>query len=158
MRGALVLTALLIALGGCVNTPYGETPAWADAEGFPSLREVPEGGTSANTSAAHWRSVEADLLQARATAQAGFRNGLTNTDLCFEYAELFAPSIGLGTCWVGYARECAREHPAIAEYLGVPEGRTITGILMAGYSKYKFHRLPERDPLDVVWFVERGDE
>lgn len=73
MRGALVLTALLIALGGCVNTPYGETPAWADAEGFPSLREVPEGGTSANTSAAHWRSVEADLLQARATAQANPR-------------------------------------------------------------------------------------
>jgi hypothetical protein len=73
MRGALVLTALVIALGGCVNTPYGETPAWADAEGFPSLREVPEGGTSANTSAAYWRSVEADLLQARANAQANPR-------------------------------------------------------------------------------------
>jgi hypothetical protein len=73
MRGAVVLTALAIALGGCVNTPYGETPAWADAEGYPSLREVPEGGTSANTSAAHWRSVEADLLAAQAAAQANPR-------------------------------------------------------------------------------------
>ena len=69
MRGALVLTALAIALGGCVNTPGGDTPEWANAEGFPSLREVPDGGTSANTSAAHWRAVEADLLQARAAAQ-----------------------------------------------------------------------------------------
>ncbi|WP_156767541.1 hypothetical protein [Candidatus Viadribacter manganicus] len=73
MRGALVLTALAIALGGCVNTPGGDTPEWANAEGFPSLREVPEGGTSANTTAAHWRAVEADLLQARAAAQSNPR-------------------------------------------------------------------------------------
>jgi hypothetical protein len=73
MRGALVLTALAIALGGCVNTPYGATPEWADAEGYPSLREVPEGGTSANTSSGHWRSVEAELLNARAVAQANPR-------------------------------------------------------------------------------------
>jgi hypothetical protein len=73
MRGALILTALAIALGGCVNTPGGDTPEWANAEGFPSLREVPEGGTSANTSAGHWRAVEADLLQARAAAQSNPR-------------------------------------------------------------------------------------
>jgi hypothetical protein len=73
MRGALVLTALVIALGGCVNTPGGDTPEWADAEGYPSLREVPVGGTSAETSAAHWRAVEADLLAARANAQANPR-------------------------------------------------------------------------------------
>ncbi len=69
MRGALVLTALAIALGGCVNTPGGDTPEWANADGFPSLSEVPEGGTSANTNAGHWRAVEADLLQARVAAR-----------------------------------------------------------------------------------------
>lgn len=73
MRGALVLTALAIALGGCVNTPYGDTPEWANAEGYPNLREVPAGGTSATTSAAHWRTVEAELLAARAQAQANPR-------------------------------------------------------------------------------------
>jgi hypothetical protein len=73
MRGALVLTALAIALGGCVNTPGGEPPEWANAEGYPSLREVPEGGTSATTSGAHWRSVEAELLAARAAAEANPR-------------------------------------------------------------------------------------
>ena len=70
MRAALVLTALAIALGGCVNTPVGRTPEWANTEGYPNLREVPAGGTSANTSPAHWNGVEADLLAARAAAEA----------------------------------------------------------------------------------------
>ena len=73
MRAALVLSALAIALGGCVNTTVGGTPDWANAEGFPNLREVPAGGTSANTSAAHWDGVEADLLAAREAAQANPR-------------------------------------------------------------------------------------
>jgi len=73
MRAALVLTALAIALGGCVNTPVGRTPEWANTEGYPNLREVPAGGTSANTSPAHWNGVEADLLAARAAAEANPR-------------------------------------------------------------------------------------
>jgi len=73
MRVALVLTALAFAVGGCVNTPVGDTPAWANADGFPNLREVPNGGTSATTNAAHWRAVEADLLEARAAAQSSPR-------------------------------------------------------------------------------------
>ncbi|MCC6788287.1 MAG: hypothetical protein IT547_10650 [Hyphomonadaceae bacterium] len=73
MRAALVLTALAIALGGCVNTPVGRTPEWANTEGYPNLREVPAGGTSANTSSAHWNGVEADLLAARAAAEANPR-------------------------------------------------------------------------------------
>ena len=73
MRAALVLTALAIALGGCVNTPVGRTPEWANTEGYPNLREVPAGGTSANTRPAHWNGVEADLLAARAAAEANPR-------------------------------------------------------------------------------------
>ncbi len=73
MRGALVVTVLLVALGGCVNTPGGDTPGWANADGFPALREVPTGGTSATTDPAHWSAVEAELLAARAAAQANPR-------------------------------------------------------------------------------------
>lgn len=70
MRRALVVVALAAGLGACVNTPGGETPAWADVEGYPALREVPEGGTSANTDARHWRAAEAELLAARARVAA----------------------------------------------------------------------------------------
>ncbi|GIK47826.1 MAG: hypothetical protein KJZ75_03550 [Hyphomonadaceae bacterium] len=65
----LALVAILgLALGGCVSA--GNAPEWfaarsaeADA-GYPSLRSVPT-GTSANTDAAHWAAIEADLLAAR---------------------------------------------------------------------------------------------
>lgn len=67
MRAAVVVG--LLALSGCVS-PSGEAPAWfseaqAEAEGgYPSLRDVPR-TTTANTDAAHWARVEADLLAAR---------------------------------------------------------------------------------------------
>jgi hypothetical protein len=73
MRRVLVALALAAGLGACVNTPDGSTPEWADAEGYPSLREVPVGGTSATTDADHWRAVETDLIAARDQAQANPR-------------------------------------------------------------------------------------
>lgn len=72
MRAALVLGAIMaISLGACASS--AETPEWADAGGFPSLREVPTGGTSATTDASHWDAIEADLLAARAQVQASPR-------------------------------------------------------------------------------------
>lgn len=75
MRGALLIGALLAAgLGGCASSAE-QAPEWAtDASGYPSLREVPRGGTSANTDAAHWNAIEADLLAARATVEANPRS------------------------------------------------------------------------------------
>jgi hypothetical protein len=35
--------------------------------------------------------------------------------------------------------------------LKIPEGTQIVGMLMAGYPKYTFPRLPKRDPLKVRW-------
>ena len=75
-----------------------------------------------------------------------------STVLSLEYVELYAPALGIGACWAGYAQTCAREFPAFSQFLKIPAGRNITGILMAGYPLYSFHRLPDRDPLDVAWF------
>ncbi len=75
-----------------------------------------------------------------------------STILSLEYVELFAPTLGLGTCWAGYAQRCAQQFPAFSQFLKIPASRTITGILMAGYPKYRYHRLPTRNPLDVEWF------
>ena len=73
MRAALLIGAVLAAgLGGCVSSAE-HAPDWAEAHGYPSLREVPTGGTSANTNAAHWNAIEADLLAARAQAEANPR-------------------------------------------------------------------------------------
>ncbi|MGQ0534039.1 MAG: hypothetical protein ACT4OF_15310 [Caulobacteraceae bacterium] len=87
MRRALVVLALAAGLGACVNTPAGETPEWADTEGFPSLHDVPSGGSSATTDPAHWRAVEADLLAARQQVQANPR--LQNTPAPVEDPQAF---------------------------------------------------------------------
>jgi nitroreductase len=75
-----------------------------------------------------------------------------STVLCLEYVELHAPALGIGTCWAGYTQTCARQFPALSQFLKIQAERTITGILMAGYPRYKYYRLPERNPLDAAWF------
>ncbi len=75
-----------------------------------------------------------------------------STILSLEYVELYAPVLGLGTCWAGYALACAQQFPAFSQFLKIQADRTITGILMAGYPRYGYHRLPARNPLDAAWF------
>ena len=75
-----------------------------------------------------------------------------STMLSLEYVELYAPALGLGTCWAGFAQACHREFPAFSQFLKIPARRTITGILMVGYPKYKYHRLPARNLW--MWLVE----
>lgn len=74
------------------------------------------------------------------------------TYLALEYVELLAPALGVGTCWAGYAQICAQQFPALSAFLKIPQDRTITGILMAGFPKHRFYRLPSRNALDVTWF------
>jgi hypothetical protein len=69
-----LLLVLALAVGACVSSPEGATPDWADAGGYPSLRDVPAGGTSATTDPAHWQAVEAEMLAARQQVQANPRS------------------------------------------------------------------------------------
>jgi nitroreductase len=69
-----------------------------------------------------------------------------------EYVELLAPAMGLGTCWMGLIGVCAsKKYPPLMDALGVPDGRDVVGAMTAGYPKFRYPRLVERDPLDVTW-------
>jgi hypothetical protein len=61
MRAAIVLATLVVGLAGCASAP--ETPDWADADGFPSLRDVPR-ESRVNTDASYWAAVQTDLTLA----------------------------------------------------------------------------------------------
>ena len=74
MRAFIVVASLLAAVAGCVGSSGGQTPGdqqGADL-GFPSLREVPR-DTIANTDAAHWAQVQAEVLAAGAAMRASPR-------------------------------------------------------------------------------------
>jgi len=72
--------------------------------------------------------------------------------LALEYVELLAPTIGLGTCWLGLVQLCARaKYPPLWEALQIPENVLVVGAISAGYPEYRHYRLVDRDPLKVYW-------
>jgi len=67
------------------------------------------------------------------------------------YIELAAPALGLGTCWAGYFFGACQLYDPLQKALALPEGQAVYGALMLGYPKVKYHRIPLRKPLDVIW-------
>ncbi len=87
-----------------------------------------------------------------ALAPKDFPLGGNNTRYSLAYAELYAPSLGFGTCWAGLFEMCAfAGDPALNDLLAIPADMAITGAIMAGYPVYRYHRLVDRDPLKVDW-------
>jgi nitroreductase len=87
-----------------------------------------------------------------ATAPKGFKNGRENTISDLTYLELYAPAIGLGSCWAGLFEMCVfSNYLPLIQLFNIPEDKVITGAVMVGYPKYKFKRLVDRNPLDVIF-------
>lgn len=87
-----------------------------------------------------------------ATAPKGFRFGLGNSRYSLAYVELFAPALGLGTCWAGFFEACAFSgYPELYQLLDIGENTEIVGAVMAGYPRYTYQRAVDRNPLEVAW-------
>ncbi len=80
------------------------------------------------------------------------RRSRENALFSLLYAQLFAPSIGMGTCWMGVLELCALDgHEPLLRLLDLPEGLTFSGAMIVGYPRYAHARMPERNPLRVRW-------
>lgn len=78
--------------------------------------------------------------------------GRSNAEFVLAYAELYAPAIGLGTCWAGLLMHCAFNGcEPVLKLLDIPEGKQLAGALMAGYPEHRYPRLVNRRPLDITW-------
>jgi nitroreductase len=81
-----------------------------------------------------------------------FPRGQENAHFAFAYAELMAPTLGVGTCWAGLFQGCAISgYEPLLEILAAPSDRKVAGGLMAGYPQYAYYRLVDRNDLDVLW-------
>jgi len=95
---------------------------------------------------------DAPCLIVATTAKAFLPRGQDNTHFSLAYAELYAPAIGLGTCWAGFFARCAVVgYQPLLKLLNLPEDMAVTGGLMVGYPKYTYKRLVDRNPLQVTW-------
>ena len=87
-----------------------------------------------------------------ATAPKDFKNGRENTIFSFAYLELFATSLGLGSCWAGIFEMCAfANHYPLLKLFNIPDDKVLTGAVMVGYPQYSYNRLLDRNPLDITW-------
>lgn len=87
-----------------------------------------------------------------ATAPKGFIFGQSSARFSLAYAELLAPTLGLGTCWAGFFEACAfAGYPELYRLLDIDENIEIVGAVMAGYPCYTYQRLVDRNPLEVSW-------
>ncbi|HBF39185.1 MAG TPA: ferredoxin [Firmicutes bacterium] len=81
-----------------------------------------------------------------------FSLGRDNTHFSFSYVQLYAPTLGLGSCWSGLFEYCATDkYQPLLSLLEIPQNRVITGGLLIGYPVYHFQRLVDREPLQVTW-------
>lgn len=81
-----------------------------------------------------------------------FATGRDNTYISFAYLQLFATSMGLGTCWAGLFEYCAASgYEPLIKLLNLPKNRQVTSGMMVGYPKHAYHRLVDRNPLQVTW-------
>jgi len=93
-----------------------------------------------------------------ATAPKDFKRGGINTHFSFAYVELYAPSLGLGSCYAGLIGRCiSAGHKPLLDLLNLPEDKSVTGALMVGYPKYKYKRLVDRNPLNVIFDVPKAE-
>jgi nitroreductase len=68
------------------------------------------------------------------------------------YLQLFAPSLGLGSCWAGILEQCIRSgYSRALELLELPQGMSVSGAMMLGFPSYGHVRIPCRNPLSVTW-------
>lgn len=86
-------------------------------------------------------------------ADKDLRNGRENSILSLSYLELFAPSLGLGSCWAGIFEICAlNDNSPMYKLFNIPENKKITGVVMVGYPKHSFKRFTERKPLEASFY------
>lgn len=124
------------------------------------LEQQAAGGHAAAKSyaqyAAYYRSTGQDVILRGAPcmvmgmALKTFPRGQENTHFSLAYAELYAPSLGLGTFWAGLFTAAAfAGFTPLIQLLGLPEDKNLTGAIMVGYPEFAFHRLVNRNPLDI---------
>ena len=84
-------------------------------------------------------------------APKGYAMAPVDCAAALTFLDLAAPSFGLGTCWAGFFMLAISQWPPLQQALALPEGNACFGVMMVGYPKYKYYRLPLRKEADITW-------
>ena len=72
--------------------------------------------------------------------------------IALSYIELYAQSLGLGTCWCGFAQACFKLMPKLSKMIDIPSNYKPVYVMLLGKSAVKYHRtvLPEDFPISEI--------
>ena len=72
-----------------------------------------------------------------------------DADIALSYFELYAQSLGVGTCWCGFADTCMKVFPELCEYMEIPEGYKPEYVILFGPKAVNYSRTiqPEKSPI-----------
>ena len=69
--------------------------------------------------------------------------------IALSYIELYAQSLGLGTCWCGFAQVCLKIFPEICEMLEIPPKYAPVYVMLLGNPKVKYQRTIQPEPYKI---------
>jgi len=69
--------------------------------------------------------------------------------IALSYIELYAQSMGLGTCWCGYAELCIKIFPELCDILEIPKGYTPVYAMLLGKPAVKYTRTTQPEPYKI---------
>ena len=79
--------------------------------------------------------------------------------IALSYFELYAQSLGIGTCWCGFAQACLKFFPEICEMLEIPSGYKPVYVMLFGIPKVKYQRTaqPEAYSISEIKEIHKKD-
>jgi nitroreductase/NAD-dependent dihydropyrimidine dehydrogenase PreA subunit len=89
------------------------------------------------------------IIIAHAHKDWGF--GCEDCTLALSLLDLYATSLGLGTCWGGYFYKAINAYKPLFEALNLPGDHLAFGAIMIGYPTFEYYRIPVRKKPRVTW-------
>lgn len=79
--------------------------------------------------------------------------------IALSYIELYAQSLGLGTCWCGFAQACFKILPKLSNMVEIPDGYKPVYVMLLGNPAVKYQRLtlPETFPIAEIKEIKNPD-
>jgi nitroreductase/NAD-dependent dihydropyrimidine dehydrogenase PreA subunit len=71
--------------------------------------------------------------------------------ISLAYIDAYAPSIDIGTCWVGFVLIILTLNPELGKILGIPDGWIPQAAMIAGYPGVKYSRIPPREIPEIIF-------
>ena len=78
--------------------------------------------------------------------------------IALSYFELYANSLGLGTCWCGFGEIAMKLFPELSEYLEIPEGYQSGYMILFGEKEVSYSRTTQPAEVSIVSAKKKGFE